>query len=104
MTLLVTTPMSLSPLRNKISRLQMIKKPDQSDLSHTNAEKQKNIDVKMQESITSFPEVFSGIRKVKINLIQIHLTDTKQTPVAQKLPLVALHLMDPLKKHLEELV
>ena len=58
----------------------------------------------IKQIVDKYPAVFSGIGKVKLKPIHIHLKENNKTPVAQKLRPVALHLMEPLRKHLEELV
>ena len=65
---------------------------------------QKVLDDKMKTIIGKYPKVFKGIGKVKSKPIHIFLKDNDKTLVQQKLRPVVLHLMEPLRIHLNELL
>ena len=54
--------------------------------------------------MNKYHQLFSGIGKVKVDPIHIHLNDPKKPPVVQKLRPVALHLLEPHRQHKQELV
>ena len=57
----------------------------------------------MAAIVDKYPQVFKGIRKVKIKPIYIHLRENNKRAIAQKPQTVALHLKESLRQHLEEL-
>ena len=65
---------------------------------------QKVLDDKMKTIIGKYPKVLKGIGKVKSKPIHIFLKDNDKTLVQQKLRPVVLHLMEPLRIHLNELL
>ena len=87
---------------NQVSRQQVLSKPNK--LQILDIWTQEDLDIRMQKLILKYPEVFSGIGKVKLKLIYKHITEVKRTLVAQRLRPVALHLMEPMRNHLEELI
>ena len=64
---------------------------------------QAQIDKKMESLIKEYSMLFKGIGKAKIEPIHIY-TKKGREPVAQRQRPVARHYMEPLKKHLEELL
>ena len=87
----------------KVARLSVLKKPELvQDGVVSGGETQEQIDRNLSKMLDEYPELFRGIGKVKTEPIHVHTVEGRK-PVAQKLRPVALHLMEPLKKHLEEL-
>ena len=64
---------------------------------------QAQIDKKMEVLIKEYKMLFKGIGKAKIDPIHIY-TKKGREPVAQRQRPVARHYLEPLKKHLEELL
>ena len=54
--------------------------------------------------VDKYPQVFSGIGKVKVDPIDIHKNEPKKPLIVQKLRPVALYLLQLLRQHLQELV
>ena len=92
------------PPKDDVCRLQMMVKPVEEAVIVSGGQTQQQIDVKLNKLVDKYPEVFSGIGRVKLDPIHIHRKEGGRSPVAQKLRPVALHLMEPLRKHLDELV
>ena len=57
----------------------------------------------MKKLVEEHKKLYEGISKVKVVLLHIY-TKEGIKPVAQKLRPVAVHLREPLRKHLEELL
>ena len=57
----------------------------------------------MRELVEKHRKLFDGIGKVKVAPVHIYTREGAK-PVAQKLRPVAVHLREPLRKHLEELL
>ena len=96
-----TSTIKDQPEVQTVARMEMLQsKPDfaQDD------DKLKDIQAQMDRIANQYPFVFSSIGKIRIKLINVYLMEEKVVLVAQKSRSLALHLMDPLKKHLEELV
>ena len=66
-------------------------------------ETQTEIDKNMEKLVEKHKKLFEGIGKVKVAPIHIY-TKEGIKPIAQKLRPVAVHLKEPLRKHLEELL
>ena len=58
----------------------------------------------METIVAKYPKVFKGICKVKSKSIHIFLKDNNRTLVQQKLKPVLLHLMEPIRMHLNKLL
>ena len=58
----------------------------------------------MRQIVSKYPKVLKELGKVKLKPIHIFLEDNDKTPVQQKLRQVVLHLMEPLRMHLNELL
>ena len=87
----------------KVARLIVFKKPVPVQGGVVSGgETQAQIDKKLSEMLDSYPDLFVGIGKIKTEPIHVHTVEGRK-PVAQKLRPVAMHLMEPLRKHLEEL-
>ena len=81
----------------------MLNKVD-SPISSTQEKEQKHTEAKMKPLVNKYPEIFKEIGKVKLPPIHIYRHKTWKQTIAQKLRLVALHLIKPLQNHLEYLV
>ena len=93
------------PPKDDVCRLQMMVKPVEEAVAIVSGNQtQQQIDAKLNKLVDRYPGVFSGIGRIKLDPIHIHRKEGGRSPVAQKLRPVALHLMEPLKKHLDELV
>ena len=62
------------------------------------------LDDKVNKMVLKYPKFFKGICKVKTKTIHIFLKNTDKTSVHQNQRLGSLHLMELLRKHLEELL
>ena len=66
-------------------------------------ETQAEIDKNMEKLVEKHKILFEGIGRVKVAPLHIY-TKEGIKPVAQKLRPVVVHLKEPLRKHLEELL
>ena len=66
-------------------------------------EAQRGVDARMDALKADFRSIFHGIGRANIDPIHIHVKEGVQ-PVAQKQRPVAHHYMEPLKRHLDELL
>ena len=64
----------------------------------------KEMEERMDKIVAKYPQIFSGIGWIKVDLIHIYLKDYKEKPIIQKQRPVVLHLIELLKSHLKELV
>ena len=60
-----------------------MRKPAKVDGNASDGGKQKDIDNKMNKLLAKFPDIFSGIGKVKTKPIHIHMMEKRKTPVAR---------------------
>ena len=88
----------------KIGRITPVKKeaPRESGIV-SGGETQEQIDRKMQQLLEEYGDLFKGIGNAKIEPIHIY-TKKGRTPVAQKQRPIARHYLEPLRKHLDELL
>ena len=63
---------------------------------------QQEISRKMASITAKFPDLFTGLGRAKVEPVHIQV-DPKVKPIQQKRRTIALHYVDRLKKHLEEL-
>ena len=63
---------------------------------------QREIDRKIENITDNFPDQFTGLGRAKVELVHIEL-DLRVKPVLQKRRNIALHYVDRLRKHLDEL-
>ena len=63
---------------------------------------QREIDRKIENITDNFPDQFTGLGQAKVELVHIEL-DLRVKPVLQKRRNIALHYVDRLRKHLDEL-
>ena len=88
----------------KVKRLVTTKKePAQGMGRISGGETQTEIDKNMEKLVEKHKKLFEGIAKEKVAPLHIY-TKEGIKPVAQKLRPVAVHLKEPLRKHLEELL
>ena len=89
---------------DKVKRLVTTEKePAQGMGRISGGETQTEIDKNMEKLVEKHKKLFEGIGKVKVAPIHIY-TKEGIKPIAQKLRPVAVHLKEPLRKHLEELL
>ena len=88
----------------KVCRLTPVKKIDPPTSGVVSGgESQVQIDAKIEALEEEFQSLFQGIGKAKIDPIHIY-TKKGRKPVAQRQRPVAIHYMEPLRKHLDELL
>ena len=88
----------------KIGRITPVKKEAVKEVGIVSGgETQEQIDAKMQLLLEEYGDLFHGIGNAKIDPIHIY-TKKGRKPIAQKQRPIARHYLEPLRKHLDELL
>ena len=88
----------------KVMKMLTIKKENTvNEGGVSDGETQAQIDKNMEKLVAEYQELFSGVGEAKMDPIHIYVKENVQ-PVAQRQRPVALNYMEPLKRHLDELL